>query len=71
MHLKALLPGHWRTVRDTGVHTYEECSCGFRRVVRYEPSGFQPIDHGWLETGEWTVVPRRGPSVATGVRRVE
>ena len=69
MHLKALLPGHWQTVRDTGVHVYETCSCGLRRVRRV-CRAHQPIDRGWLETGEWTPLPTRFPTATSGVRKV-
>lgn len=49
-------PWHWSTVRDTGATIYEECPCG-RRRIRQAKDGFQPIDRGWLETGEWTKRP--------------
>lgn len=54
-------PFHWTVVRDTGVNVYLECPCG-RRKVRTRPWAYQPIDKGWLDTGEWTPVPKRFPS---------
>lgn len=44
----------WATVLDTGKTVYERCTyCGKRRVRQGE-GGYQPIDRGWVLTGEWT-----------------
>lgn len=44
-------------VRDTGCHRYRVCrQCGKREITGYCRYGAQPIDQGWLETGEWTVI---------------
>lgn len=41
-------------VRDTGCHEYRVCRhCG-KREINTGSRGHQPIDRGWLETGEWT-----------------
>jgi hypothetical protein len=61
--IKSLWPWHWRCARDTGVHLYEVCACGRRRVRRVDPSGWQPVDRGWVQTGEWRPRPERGPVV--------
>lgn len=69
MHwLKSLWPWHWTVVSDTGVHLYERCACG-RRRIRKVGWGHQPIDRGWLETGEWTQKPTRFPRAPSGVTR--
>lgn len=44
----------WRIVKDTGVHLYCVNSVtGQRRVVEGD-EGYQPIDHNWLETGQFS-----------------
>lgn len=67
MHLKALWPWHWSEVEHTGVHVYESCKCGRRRIRRVCERGYQPIDLGWLATGEWTPRPTRFPTAPSGV----
>jgi hypothetical protein len=45
----------WTTVRDTGVWLYQQnYRTGARRVRRAQPSGYQPVDQGWVKTGSWT-----------------
>lgn len=62
-------PCFWKTVRDTGVHRYEECPCGRRRVRRVG-SGYQPIDRQWVEGGDWFDISKlRFPTAPSGVRR--
>ena len=63
-----LWPWHWDKVRDTGINVYLQCACG-KRKVRTRPRGHQPIDRGWLETGEWTPRPTSWPMVGFGVWR--
>lgn len=55
----------FRTVRDTGGHLYQQCQCGKRRVLEVGRI-YQPVDRGWVETGEWT--PLGLPPVAPHVR---
>jgi hypothetical protein len=39
---------NFKTVRDTGKHSYQQCDgCGKRRVVSAD-GGYQPIDTEWL-----------------------
>lgn len=45
----------WREVRNTGLNSYQANTVtGARRVVRLVSGGYQPVDGGWLRTGEWT-----------------
>ena len=64
--LKSLWPWHWSEVEHTGVHVYETCQCG-RRRIRKVAHAHQPIDRGWLETGEWTPRPTKFPQASSGV----
>lgn len=44
----------WKTVRDTGVFLYQENAVtGRRRVRRYRPDGYQPVNQRWLDGGRW------------------
>ncbi len=62
---------HWSTVLDTGVHRYQECPCGRRRVIRVG-DGHQPICREWLETGEWPDLSKlKFPTAPSGVQRVK
>lgn len=58
-----LLERAWVTVRDTGANLYQvHRVTGARRVQPYTV-GIQPIDWGWVKTGEWTPTgepPNRG-----------
>ncbi len=47
----------WTTVRDTGGNLYQVNErTGERRITR-KAAGYQPVDHGWLNTGQRT--PKR------------
>jgi len=50
----------WKTVRDTGAHLYQVNTVTGKRAIIGGSRGYQPIDRGWLETGQWTkhVPPR-------------
>lgn len=57
---------HWYAAkRTTRCHTYLECRCGSRLAVR-AGTGYEPIDHRWLETGVWTAAPTRPPACPGG-----
>lgn len=47
---------HWyHEVKNTGVHSYQLCRCGKRRII----SGVgphQPVDRDWVHTGRWRVM---------------
>jgi len=59
----------WRTVRDTGVHFYQENAItGARRVLRRD-GGYQPVDRAWLRTGDWSR-PGPPPNEGSGGRRI-
>lgn len=71
-------PWAWSTVRDTGITRYQVHVDGSRRVVVWPPFavGYQPVDWGWLNTGEWTSwcgdvpqvrAPRRVAGAQSGV----
>ena len=47
-------PWAWSTVRDTRITLYQQHASGERRVLVREGCGYQPVDWGWLNTGEWT-----------------
>lgn len=47
-------PWAWTTVRDTGVHLYQQHEDGRRRVRRRHGGGHQPVDRRWVETGVWS-----------------
>lgn len=51
-------PFSWETVRDTGLTLYQVHPSGRRRAVQIR-GAYQPIDRRWLETGEWSTLPRR------------
>ena len=56
----------WHTVMDTGTTAYMCCArCGKREATQF-PGGHQPIDTGWIETGEWTE-PGKPPTGRSGV----
>lgn len=45
-------PSDWKTVRDTGVHLYQQNQrTGARRVLRGGDN--EPVDTHWVATGEW------------------
>lgn len=46
--------GAWETVKDTGCHLYQVNTMTGARTIIGGSRGHQPIDRGWLETGEWT-----------------
>jgi hypothetical protein len=51
----------WELVRHTGVHSYVRCKrCGERRINKVAHA-LQPVDSGWLKTGEWTPRPTFPP----------
>lgn len=66
---KCLLFHNFETVRDTRATLYLECLRCELRIARQNPcGGHQPVDQGWLNTGEWTKVgnpPRVDSSVTT------
>lgn len=44
----------WTVALSTGVHRYEACAkCATRRIIRTVAGGYQPVDRGWLETGQF------------------
>ena len=51
----------WRLVRRAArVNRYEQCrSCPQRRIV--QPDRGIPMDHRWLDGGDFAVMPARGP----------
>jgi len=51
-------PWGWETVRDTGITQYQVHPSGKRRAVQQHGGGYQPIDRGWVDTGEWTAFDR-------------
>lgn len=44
----------WETVKDTGVWEYRQCRVCGKRAVQQRARGYQPVDRGWLATGQWT-----------------
>lgn len=58
----------WRIARDTGAFRYVDCErCDARRVYRVAAYG-QPVDLGWLETGEWSPMNPPPPPFVTPIR---
>lgn len=52
----------WRTIRDEGVHRYEECvKCKKRQVVATHIKGGGKVDEKWLAGGEWSIWKDIGP----------
>jgi hypothetical protein len=58
--------GKWITIRDTGVHRYQQHSrTGKRRILYVCSTGYQPRDDQWVETGRWSS-PDRATRIEVG-----
>ena len=52
---KCFFSHKWVVVRKVGIHTYSACrKCGRRKVEAKSDAGYQPVDHHWLITGEYS-----------------
>lgn len=56
----------WKIIRDNGKTCYMQNSVTGERRVSQSPGGYQPIDKGWVKTGNWT--PMGNPPNKSGAR---
>lgn len=47
----------WETVKDTGATLYQVNRISGKRRVLRSCGGHQPVDLGWLRSGEWSAPP--------------